>query len=164
MAITELFWFFFMISALQPVITRRVLEYSRQRMISKIERDRGSRVILLVHRQETMNFLGFPIFRYIDIDDSEEVIRAIHMTDREMPLDIILHTPGGLVLASLQIAQAIKKHKGKVTASVPHYAMSGGTLISLAASEIVMSEHPVLGPVDPQVGNFPAVAILKAVE
>jgi ClpP class serine protease len=162
MALTELFWFFFMISALQPVITRRLLEYSRQRMISKIEHDRGSRVILLVHRQETMNFLGFPVFRYIDVDDSEEVIRAIHMTDREMPLDIILHTPGGLVLASLQIALAIKKHKGKVTAFVPHYAMSGGTLISLAASEIVMSEHAVLGPVDPQIGKFPAVSILKA--
>ena len=163
MALTELFWFFFMISALQPVITRRMLEYSRQRLISKIERDRGSRVILLVHRQETMSFLGFPVFRYIDVDDSEEVIRAIHMTDRDMPLDIILHTPGGLVLASLQIAQAIKKHRGKVTAFVPHYAMSGGTLISLAASEIVMSEHAVLGPVDPQLGKFPAASILKAV-
>jgi ClpP class serine protease len=160
MAVTDLFWFFFMISAVQPVISRRLLEYSRQRLISKIEHDRGSRVILLVHRQETMNFLGFPVFRYIDVDDSEEVIRAIHMTDREMPLDIILHTPGGLVLASLQIAQAIKKHKGKVTAFVPHYAI---TLISLAASEIVMSEHAVLGPVDPQLGKFPAASILKAV-
>ena len=163
MAVTDLFWFFFMISAVQPVISRRLLEYSRQRLISKIEHDRGSRVILLVHRQETMNFLGFPVFRYIDVDDSEEVIRAIHMTDREMPLDIILHTPGGLVLASLQIAQAIKKHKGKVTAFVPHYAMSGGTLISLAASEIVLSEHAVLGPVDPQLGKFAAASILKAV-
>jgi ClpP class serine protease len=163
MALTELFWFFFMISALQPVITRRMLEYSRQRLISKIERDRESRVILLVHRQETMSFLGFPVFRYIDVDDSEAVIRAIHLTDRDMPLDIILHTPGGLVLASLQIAQAIKKHKGKVTAFVPHYAMSGGTLISLAAREIVMSEHAVLGPVDPQLGKYPAVSILKAV-
>src|SRR5438093_335375 len=163
MALTDLFWFFFMISAVQPVITRRLLEYSRQRLILKIERERGSRVILLVHRQETMSFLGFPVFRYIDVDDSEQVIRAIHMTDRDLPLDLILHTPGGLVLASLQIAQAIKKHRGKVTAFVPHYAMSGGTLISLAASEIVMSEHAVLGPVDPQLGKFPAASILKAV-
>ena len=83
------------------------------------------------------------------------------MTDREVPIDLILHTPGGLVLAALQIAQAIKKHKGKVTAFVPHYAMSGGTLISLAADEIVMSEHAVLGPVDPQLGKFPAASILK---
>ncbi len=94
----DIFWFFLMLSAFQPVITRRLMEYSRQRMIAKIERDRGSRVILLVHRQETMNFLGFPLVRYIDVDDSEEVIRAIHMTDKDVPIDIILHTPGGLVL------------------------------------------------------------------
>ena len=65
------------------------------------------------------------------------------------------------MLAALQIAKAIKKHKGKVTAFVPHYAMSGGTLIALAASEIVMSEHAVLGPVDPQMGKFPAASILR---
>jgi ClpP class serine protease len=163
MAVTDLFWFFFMLSALQPVITRRILEYSRLRLIAKIEHERGSRVILLVHRQETMSFLGFPVYRYIDVDDSEEVMRAIHMTDRETPIDLILHTPGGLVLASLQIAQAIKKHKGKVTAFVPHYAMSGGTLISLAATEIAMSEHAVLGPVDPQLGKFPAASVLKVI-
>jgi ClpP class serine protease len=160
---TEIFWFFMMLSAFQPVITRRLLEYSRQRMITKIENDRGSRVILLVHREEKMNFLGFPVYRYIDVDDSEEVIRAIHLTGKDVPIDMILHTPGGLVLASLQIAEAIKKHKGKVTVFVPHYAMSGGTLISLAADEIVMSEHAVLGPVDPQLGRYPAASILKVV-
>jgi len=110
-----------------------------------------------------MNFLGFPVLRYIDINDSEEVLRAIHLTDPSVPLDIVLHTPGGLVLASLQIARALHKHDGKVTAFVPHYAMSGGTLIALAADEIVMSEDAVLGPVDPQLGNFPAASILKAV-
>jgi ClpP class serine protease len=163
MAITDIFWFFFMLSALQPIMTRRLLEFSRQRLISKIEHDRGSRVILLVHRQETMSFLGFPVYRYIDVDDSEEVLRAIHMTDKDVPIDLILHTPGGLVLASLQIAEAIKKHKGKVTVFVPHYAMSGGTLISLAAREIVMSEHAVLGPVDPQLGKYPAASVLKVI-
>ena len=160
----DIFWFFFLLSAFQPVITRRLLEYSRQRMIANIERDRGSRVILLVHRQETMSFLGFPMFRYIDINDSEEVLRAIHLTDKDVPIDLILHTPGGLVLASLQIAEAIKKHKGKVTAIVPHYAMSGGTLICLASDEIIMSEHAVLGPVDPQLGKYPAASVLKVIK
>jgi len=159
----DLIWFFFLLSAVQPVLKQRLLESSRQRLIAKIERQRKSRVVLLVHRQETMNFLGFPVLRYIDINDSEEVLRAIHLTDPSVPLDIVLHTPGGLVLASLQIARALHKHDGKVTAFVPHYAMSGGTLIALAADEIVMSEDAVLGPVDPQLGNFPAASILKAV-
>jgi ClpP class serine protease len=159
----DLIWLFFLFSALQPVLKQRFLEASRQRLIAKIERQRGSRVILLVHRQETMSLLGFPVFRYIDVNDSEEVLRAIHLTDPAVPIDIVLHTPGGLVLASLQIARAIHKHQGKVTAFVPHYAMSGGTLIALAADEIVMSEYAVIGPVDPQLGQYPAASILKAV-
>lgn len=163
MGLSDLFWLFFVFTLIMPVLQKRFLEGSRQRLIARIEKLRGSRVILLAHRQETMALLGFPIFRYIDIHDAEEVIRAIHLTDPEVPLDLILHTPGGLVLASLQIARAIHKHPGKVTVFVPHYAMSGGTLIALAADEIVMSEHAVLGPVDPQVGQYPAASLLKTV-
>lgn len=159
----DILWIFFLISTLQPVIKQRYLEASRQRLIAGIEKKRGSRVILLVHREETMSFLGFPVVRYIDINDSEQVLRAIHMTDPEVPLDLILHTPGGLVLAAMQIARAIDAHKGKVTVMVPHYAMSGGTLIALAADEIVMCSHSVLGPVDPQLGQFPATSLLKVV-
>jgi ClpP class serine protease len=94
----------------------------------------------------------------------QAVIRAIHLTDPNVPIDLILHTPGGLVLAATQIARAINRRKGKVTALVPHYAMSGGTLIALAADEIVMSDHAVLGPVDPQLVQYPAVSLLKTVE
>jgi ClpP class serine protease len=158
----DIFWLFFMLSALQPIMKQKLLEASRKRMIALIERERKSRVVLLVHRQETMSLLGFPLLRYIDINDSEEVLRAIHLTDPEIPVDLVLHTPGGLVLAATQIARAIFKHKGKITVFVPHYAMSGGTLLALAADEIVMCEHAVLGPVDPQLGEYPAASILKA--
>src|SRR3979411_617650 len=154
----DIFWLFFMLSALQPIIKQKLLEASRKRMIVLIERERKSRVVLLVHSQETMSLLGFPMFRYIDINDSEEVLRAILLTDPEIPLDLILHTPGGLVLAATQIARAVFKHKGKVTVFVPHYAMSGGTLIALAADEIVMCEHSVLGPIDRPVGGAPAAS------
>jgi len=161
MNVMDFFWIFLMISALQPVLSRKLLEAARQRMIAKIEKKRDSRVIVLIHRQETMSLLGFPLVRFIDINDSEEVIRAIHLTDPAVPVDLVLHTPGGLVLASLQIARAIHQRPGKVTVFVPHYAMSGGTLIALAADEIVMCPHAVLGPVDPQLGSRPAASILR---
>jgi ClpP class serine protease len=164
MSVGDLFWLFFIFSAIQPVLQRKMLEAMRTRKISQIERERKSRVILLVHRQETMHLLGFPIARYIDINDSEEVLRAIQMTDDDVPLDLVLHTPGGLVLAALQIAKAVREHKGKVTVFVPHYAMSGGTLIALAADEIVMCEHSVLGPIDPQLGESPAASLIKVTE
>jgi ClpP class serine protease len=164
MSVGDLFWLFFIFSAIQPVLQRKMLEAMRTRKISQIERERKSRVILLVHRQETMHLLGFPIARYIDINDSEEVLRASQMTDDDVPLDLVLHTPGGLVLAALQIAKAVREHKGKVTVFVPHYAMSGGTLIALAADEIVMCEHSVLGPIDPQLGESPAASLIKVTE
>lgn len=164
MSINDVFWIFIMITALQPVVRQQLMNAMRTRKIARLEAKRGSRVILLVHRQETMRLLGFPLMRYIDINDSEDVLRAIQMTDDDVPLDIVLHTPGGLVLASMQIARAVREHKGKVTVFVPHYAMSGGTLILLAADEIVMSKHAVLGPVDPQLGQSPAASLLKVVE
>jgi ClpP class serine protease len=164
MSISEIFWIFFMVSMLQPVLQKKMQEFARRRMLAQIEQRRGSRVILLVHRQETMSFLGFPVLRYIDIHDSEEVLHAIQMTDSDVPIDLVLHTPGGLVLAAVQIANALHEHKGKVTAFVPHYAMSGGMLIALAADEIVMCRHAVLGPVDPQLGQSPAASILKVLD
>jgi ClpP class serine protease len=147
---------------LLPVLSRRALETRRHRALHALESARGSRVIALIHRQETIGFLGVPLFRFIDIEDSEAVLRAIRTTPDDRPLDVLLHTPGGLVLASEQIAYALRDHPGKVTVLVPHYAMSGGTLIALAADEILMDPAAVLGPVDPQLGDLPAASIVRA--
>lgn len=132
-------------------------------MLASIQRKRKTRVIAMIHRQETIGFLGVPLFRFIDIDDSEAVLRAIRTTPDETPIDLVLHTPGGLVLASEQIAYALRAHPAKVTVLVPHYAMSGGTLIALAADEILMDDAAVLGPVDPQLGDMPAASLIRLV-
>ncbi|MGE5660013.1 MAG: SDH family Clp fold serine proteinase [Actinomycetota bacterium] len=163
-SIFDLFWVFLIFSSLQPALQQRSLQFRRVQALKEFERDRNSRVILLIHRQESISFLGIPLSRYISIEDSEQVLRAIRLTPPDVPIDLILHTPGGLVLATEQIARALIRHKAKVTVFVPHYAMSGGTMLALAADEIVMDENAVLGPVDPQLGNFAAASILKVVE
>ena len=160
----NIIWIFFIFSALSPVLKQSRLETARIRFMRDLEKKRGSRVITLVHRQESISLLGIPISKYINIEDSEQVLRAIRLTPSDMPIDILLHTPGGLVLASEQIANALKNHPAKITVFVPHYAMSGGTMIALAADEILMDGNAVLGPVDPQIGRYPAVSILKAVQ
>ncbi len=157
----DILWLIILFSFFMPTLEKRMLEYNRLRLIRAIEKKRKSRVITIIHRQESISFFGLPISRYIDIEDSEQILRAIRLTPDDMPIDLVLHTPGGLVLAASQIAQALKRHPAKVTVFVPHYAMSGGTLISLAADEIVMDENAVLGPVDPQLGNYPAASLLK---
>ena len=123
----------------------------------------------MIHRQERVSLFGIPFYRYIDIEDSEQILRAVRTTPPDKPITLILHTPGGLVLAAAQIALALKAHPAKTTVIVPHYAMSGGTLIALAADEILMDPHAVLGPVDPQlsdprVGSVPAISVLKVVQ
>jgi ClpP class serine protease len=153
----------FLLLLVIPVISHRVLDMRRGRALAALERVRGARVIAMIHRQETVGVFGVPFYRFIDIEDSEAVLRAIRETDDERPIDLLLHTPGGLVLAAEQIARALQRHPGKVTVLVPHYAMSGGTLLALAADEILMDPAAVLGPVDPQLGEYPAASILTAV-
>ncbi|HDR73861.1 MAG TPA: hypothetical protein ENN85_08140 [Methanoculleus sp.] len=147
-----------------PLVQQRRIESKRLKKILAIEAARGSRVITLIHRQEIMSLLGIPILRYIDINDSEDVLRAVRMTPDSMPIDIIVHTPGGLVLSAEQIAMALKRHTARVCVFVPHYAMSGGTLLCLTADEVIMDENAVLGPVDPQLGEYPAVSILSVLD
>lgn len=162
--VNQIFWLFLIYSFIAPIVRQRMLEAARLQAITAFEKKRGTRVIAMIHRQEALALFGIPLFRYINIEDSEELLRAIRMTNPNMPIDLILHTPGGLVLASEQIARALCNHPAKVTVFIPHYAMSGGTLIALSADEIVMDPHAVLGPVDPQLGDLPAASILRAVE
>ncbi len=164
MSFFDIFGIFLVISTLQPIIQRRVTESRRLNALRDFEQKRSSRVILLIHRQESISLLGIPLSRFINIEDSEQVLRAIRLTPPDVPIDLILHTPGGLVLATEQIARALVRHRAKVTVFIPHYAMSGGTMLAMAADEIVMDENAVLGPVDPQLGNMPAASLLKVLE
>jgi ClpP class serine protease len=162
--LTDLLLLLLIIGALQPALQRAMLASRRRRALEKLSKQREATVITLIHRQETISLLGVPLMRHIDLDDAESVLQAIRETPAGRPIEIILHTPGGLVLAASQIATALADHDGPVTAVIPHYAMSGGTMIALAADEIVLDRHAALGPIDPQLGHYPAASILAAVE
>jgi ClpP class serine protease len=150
--------------ALQPALARWLVTRARRGALERLSQQRDATVITLIHRQETISFLGVPLSQHIDIDDAESVLQAIRETPAGRPIEIVLHTPGGLVLAARQIASALADHDGKVTAVVPHYAMSGGTLIALAADEIVVDAHGALGPIDPQITQYPAASIIAVAE
>nr|WP_303716028.1 hypothetical protein [Methanoculleus marisnigri] len=76
-----------------PIVRQQMTRVRRLQAIRDLEAERRTRVILLIHRQEQIGFLGIPLFRYIDINDSEEILRAIRLTEPEMPIDFIVHTP-----------------------------------------------------------------------
>lgn len=159
---TSILFILIAIMALQPLIMGRWYALRRAQAIRAIEKEHGTRVITMIHRQEKRSLFGFSISRHIDLEDSQTVIAAIKETPDDIPIDLVIHTPGGLVLAAMQIARAVEAHPAKVTVYVPVYAMSGGTLIALAADEIVLGEFSVLGPIDPQILGLPAASIVKA--
>jgi ClpP class serine protease len=159
---STLFWIFIVIMVLQPLFTARWYVVRRAQAIRAVEKLHGTRVITMIHRQEKRSLFGFAVARHIDLEDAQTIIAAIKSTPEHMPIDFVIHTPGGLVLAAMQIARAVEAHKAKVTVYVPVYAMSGGTLIALAADEIVLGEFSVLGPIDPQIAGLPAASIVKA--
>jgi ClpP class serine protease len=116
----------------------------------------------MIHRQGT-GILGMLVQRYIDLDDSERIMDTIRAAG-DKPIDLVLHTPGGLVIAAEQIARVLHAHKAGVTVFVPQYAMSGGTLLALASNEIVMDQNAMLGPIDPQLGEHAAAAYLRVMQ
>lgn len=164
MGVVDLIWLIILVSALQPMLQQQTLRARRVQAIRRLEKRRSSRVITLIHRQEQYALFGLTFARFDDIEDSEEVLRAIELTDTGVPIDLVVHTPGGLALSAEQIAHALLRHPARVTVIIPHYAMSGGTLIALSADEIMLSPSAVLGPLDPQVGRHPAASIMRVLE
>lgn len=152
--------FVLIVSTLQPMLQARYQAMQRARQIAVIEKERGSRVITMIHRQETRRFFSIPVSRMIDLEDAQVIIPAIRQTPPDKPIDLVLHTPGGMLLAAMQIARALKAHPAKVAVHVPVYAMSGGTLLAFAADEIVMDDFSVLGPIDPQIVGLPAAGFI----
>jgi len=159
---SSIFFIVIALMALQPLLMGRWYAMRRAQAIRAVEKEHSTRVITMIHRQERRSFFGFAVSRHIDLEDAQTVIAAIKDTPDDTPIDLIIHTPGGIVLAAMQIARAVEAHPAKVTAYVPVYAMSGGTLIALAADEIVMGEFSVLGPIDPQILGLPAASIVRA--
>lgn len=149
----------------RPATKAEILAWRRS-IIEDLERERGTKVITMIHKKElwTEEEEGSEI----SVEDTTKVLMELRKTPPDKPVDLIIHTPGGYALAAQMMAMAIKFHPAKVTVIVPFYAMSGGSLMSLAASEIMMEKYSVLGPVDPQIptpgGMWPAGSLATLVK
>ena len=68
MNFTEIFWIIFgvitLLSVVVPAIRMKYLQQARLAKFKQLEEKRKSRVISLIHRQETLAFFGIPILRY----------------------------------------------------------------------------------------------------
>jgi len=110
---SSLFLIFIVLVALQPFLAARWYAVRRAREIRAIEKLHGTRVNTMIHRQEKRSLFGFPVSRHIDLEDAQTIIAATKDTPEDMPIDFVIHTPGGLVLAAMQIARALEAHRAK---------------------------------------------------
>jgi ClpP class serine protease len=134
----------------------------RAQLIHELEQERGTRVLQLIHRKEPWS--ADDEEPEIVLEDSETILQQIRETPRDKPIDFIIHTEGGIAFAADLIAMALRYHPAKVTVMVPFYALSDGTLIVLAADEIMMEKTSILAPVEPLIRDMPAnwvMSILK---
>jgi len=126
-----------------------------QASIDAFQQSRGSVVLRVVHHSS---------YEYVDEATAIEAIDALRAADADTPVDIILHTPGGLLHAAQQILHALKHHRGRKTAFIPYSAWSAGTMIALACDEIVLGSSAVIGPIDPQLGGLPAPLLAELLD
>ena len=149
-----------LVAFISPVAQLLLAQARRARARQRIARAHMTQVVDLVLRMETVASYGLPIFHYISLPLTEEVVRDIRRTTPDAPLDLLVHLPPGVVVGAEAIARALLTHGGTVTLVVPRHAYSGGLLLALAADRVLLSEGALVGAVDLQVEGPAAARIL----
>lgn len=142
----------------------RVAPESRGAFISERSRQSIDRIVEIYDRNILYYASGFlqkphvpGLFTSINMEDINGYMAGVHGHDSQKGLLLILHTPGGLAEAAQTIVSYIRSKYAAIDVLIPTYAMSAGTMISLACDRIIMGRQSQLGPTDPQliVGDRP---------
>ena len=101
----------------------------------------------------------------INDTDKNAFMATVHGLDRAKGLDLLLHTPGGSIAAAESIVDYLRRMFGNNSRAIgPQIAMSAGTMVACACSEIVLGKQSNLGPIDPQMNGMPANGVLREFE
>lgn len=135
----------------------------RRRYLKQLHEHSNRNVILYYSGWLQKPGLPADMATLMGISDADKTgfMSAIHQLDRSLGLDLILHTPGGDLAATESIIDYLRSmFSGNMRAIVPQIAMSGGTIMALACSKIIMGKQSSIGPIDPQFGSVSAQALL----
>jgi hypothetical protein len=142
-----------------------IVDPVRRKYLAALHKLTGRNVVAyysaFLHRQGPEHYLTVQI----NDEDKHGFMAVFAGLDFDRGLDLVLHSPGGDIAATESIIDYLRsKFSTNIRTIVPQISMSGGTMIALAGVEIIMGSHSNLGPIDPQIGGRPAIAILEEFE
>jgi len=119
--------------------------------LDKVSQSRGGKNVL-IYGSAFLQKQDVPAsFVSITHEDLNGLMAVIKGMDFSRGLTLILHTPGGVTNATESLVDYLRAKFSAIEVIVPTFAMSAGTMISMAADRIVMGHHSQLGPIDPQI-------------
>ena len=124
-----------------------------QKRLQEVWPRKGHKLCLVIHEGNQM----------LDDEEATDIIGEVHKLEKRQPVDLILHTHGGTVPATLRVADALTG-RAKTAAFVPFYSQSAGTLIALATQKIFLGKGASLGPLDMQSYGVRARDIVQTAE
>lgn len=139
-------------------------DITRRNYLRKLSEHTGRNTIIYYSGWLQKPYLDrdFEFHQRVNDNDKNGFMATISNLDRTKGLDLILHTPGGDIAATESLVDYLKEMFGNnIRAIVPQLAMSAGTMISCACSEIIMGKHSNIGPIDPQILGIPAHGIIE---
>lgn len=103
--------------------------------------------------------------RSIGSTDADRIYQSFRGVDRSRPVLLVIKSPGGSISAAFFVAKVCRENtESTFEVAVPREAKSAATLISCGADSIHMGSLSELGPIDPQFGAIPALALKHSVE
>ena len=122
------------------------LGLERKRILKKISELRGGRAVLVMAADLNKGNAQISI-DYSDLLPIRDQIANLSGD----AVDLILETPGGSGEVTEDIVTLLRSKFSKLGIIVPGWAKSAGTILTMAADEILMDRGSALGPIDAQI-------------
>lgn len=96
---------------------------------------------------------------------ADRIYTSLQGADKQKPILLVLNSTGGDIAAAYLIAKLCREHTtATFEVAVARRAKSAATLICCGGDKIHMGSLSELGPIDPQFGGVPALALKHSIE
>ena len=122
----------------------------QQEALNAISQRRGNRNVIFYASAFLQKPNAHPFSLQMTHEEINGFMSVMYAMDWSKGLTLLLHTPGGVTNAVETIVEYLTTKFQNFEVIIPTFAMSAGTMLSLASDNIIMGRQSQLGPIDPQ--------------